>query len=364
MQTKIPCVLMRGGTSRGPIFHSHDLPSDPATRDRVLLRAMGSPDAKQIDGIGGATTVTSKVAILSPSDHEWAQIDYLFAQVAINDAVVDTSPSCGNMMAAVAPYAIEEGLVPAVDGETTVRIRNVNTNSLIEATVKTPGGHVTYEGDTAISGVPGTGSPIYLRLRDIVGAKTGKFLPTGNRRDVINGVNVTCMDVAMQMVFVPAPEVGKTGHESKAELDGDADLLQCLEALRRAAAEAMGMGDVQGKVIPKIALVAEPRSGGHMASRYFTPWTAHPSYAVLGSICAASCAATPDTVANDIVRSMDVLPQTMIIEHPSGIIEVGVDIDMADGGPQVTASIVRTARRLFAGYIYVPDSVWANEQSK
>jgi 2-methylaconitate cis-trans-isomerase PrpF len=322
---------------------------------------MGSPDARQIDGIGGATTVTSKVAIVSPSDHPWAQIDYLFAQVAIKEAIVDTSPSCGNMLAAVAPYAIEEGLVPADDGETVVRIRNVNTNTLIEAVVKTPGRCVTYEGDTAISGVPGTGSPITLHLRNIVGSKTGKLLPTGSSRDVINSVNVSCMDVAMPMVFVPASEMGKTGHESKAELDSDSDFLQRLEALRRVAAEAMGMGDVRDSVIPKIALVAEPQHGGKLASRYFTPKTAHPSYAVLGSICAASCAAMADTVVSDIVHPAGEGEHKTIIEHPSGTIEVGINIAMTDGQPDVTASIVRTARRLFEGYVYIPGSIWANE---
>lgn len=361
MQTKIPCVLMRGGTSRGPLFHARDLPADPALRDRVLLRLMGSPDAKQIDGLGGATTVTSKVAIISPSDHPWAQVDYLFAQVAINESIVDTSPSCGNMIAAVAPFAIEEGLVLAADGETTVRIRNVNTNSLIEATVKTPGGCVTYEGDTAISGVPATGASIHLCLHNVVGSKTAKLLPTGNPCDVIDGVAVSCMDVAMPMVFVPASEMGKTGHESKAELDGDADFLRRLESLRRAAAEAMGMGDVQDKVIPKIALVAEPRNGGHIASRYFTPRTAHAAYAVLGSICVASCAALPGTVVSDVARPVDDPAHTMIVEHPSGTIEVGIDINMANGQPDVTARIVRTARRLFAGYVYIPESVWVNE---
>lgn len=354
---------MRGGTSRGPLFHARDLPSEPALRDEVLLRVMGSPDARQIDGIGGATTVTSKVAIISPSDHPWAQIDYLFAQVAIHEAIVDTSPSCGNMMSAVAPFAIEEGLVPAEDGETTVRIRNVNTDSLIEAVVKTPGGYVTYEGDTAISGVPGSGAPIVLHLNNIVGSKTSKFLPTGNRRDVIEGVNVTCMDVAMPMVFVPAAEMGKTGHESKAELDGDPDFLRRLEAIRRTAAQAMGMGDVQDRVIPKIALVARPQKGGHLASRYFTPKTAHPAYAVLGSICASACAALPDTVAHEVANPLGELPQTAIIEHPSGTIEVGIDIKM-DGQPEVTASIVRTARRLFSGNVYIPDSVWVHELTK
>lgn len=363
MQTGIPCVMMRGGTSRGALFDARHLPTDPALRDEVLLRVMGSPDVRQIDGIGGATTVTSKVAIIGPSSDPWAHVDYLFAQVAINDAFVDTAPSCGNMIAAVAAYAIEEGFVPASDGTTTVRIHNVNTNSRIEAAVETPGGYITYEGATAISGVPGTGSPIGLRLHDIIGSKTGDLLPTGNPSDVIDGVNVTCLDVAMPMVFVPADELGKSGHESKAELDGDPDFLHRLEAIRLEAAQAMGMGDARNSVIPKIALVAEPRNGGHLASRYFTPWTAHPAYAVLGSICVASAAATPGTVVSGIAGPLTDPPGTIVIEHPSGTIEVGIEIDGIDQQPQITASIVRTARRLFAGEVYVPHSTWAGSQT-
>ncbi|MCB0194726.1 MAG: 4-oxalomesaconate tautomerase [Anaerolineae bacterium] len=355
MQTKIPCVLMRGGTSKGPFFNMQDLPSDPVLRDRVLLRIMGSPDVRQIDGIGGATSVTSKTAIISRADHPWAQIDYLFAQVAINEAVVDTSPSCGNILSAVAPYAIEQGLVPATNGETRVRIRNVNTNALIEAVVQTPDGCVTYEGDTSLSGVPGTGSPITLHLRNIVGSKTGKLLPTGNSRDVVNGVNVSCVDVAMPMVFVPASEMGKTGYESKAELDSDKDFLERLEQLRCAAAHLMGMGDVQGSVVPKIALVAEPQHKGQLASRYFTPKTAHPSYAVLGSICAATAATLADTVVRDVAHLAG--DEIVVIEHPAGTIEAGIKITMMDDQPQVTASIIRTARRLLEGYVYIPGNI-------
>lgn len=349
---------MRGGTSKGPFFNAADLPSDPVIRDRVLLRVMGSPDKRQIDGLGGAVTVTSKTAIISPSDHEWAQVDYLFAQVSINEAIVDTAPSCGNMLSAVAPYALEQGMVPAENGETRIRIRNVNTNALIEAVIQTPDGCVTYEGDTAISGVPGTGSPIILHLSDIIGSKTGKLFPTGNSRDLVNGVNVSCVDVAMPMVFVPANEIGKTGYESKAELDGDKEFLQRLEELRLAAAQLMGLGDVRDSVVPKIALVAPPQQGGVLASRYFTPKTAHPSYAGLGSMCVATAAALEDTVVNDVAQQTD--DGNVMIEHPAGTIEVGVEIAMQDGEPQVTATIIRTARRLFDGYVYIPGDVWDN----
>lgn len=357
MQTKIPCVLMRGGTSKGPFFNAQDLPSDPILRDRVLLRVMGSPDGAQIDGIGGATTVTSKVAVISPSEHPWAQVDYLFAQVDIQTAVVDTAPSCGNMLAAVAPYAIEQGLVGADGDLTSVRIRSVNTGALVEAVVQTPGGHVFYEGDTAISGVPGTGSQIDLYLSDVVGSKTGKLLPTGQHRDVIDGITVSCVDVAVPMMFVPASEMGKTGYESKVELDADEAFLVRLEDLRRAAARLMGMGDVQGSVVPKVALVAEPKHGGQVTARYFTPTTAHPSFAVLGSVCVATAAMLPGTIVNDV--ALPAHDGTVVIEHPSGTIEAGVEITMDDGEPRVAARVVRTARRLLAGDVYVPGSLWS-----
>jgi len=235
MQTRIPCVLMRGGTSRGPFFLASDLPRDPKERDAVLLAAMGSPHDYQVDGIGGANPLTSKVAMISRSRHPDADVDYLFAQVLVNERLVDTKPNCGNMLVAVGPFAIEAGLVTARAPETTVRIFNVNTQALVEAIVQTPDGAVTYEGDAAIDGVPGTAAPVKLNFKSAIGSVTGKLLPTGRALDLIDGIEVSCVDVAMPMILMHAEQFGKTGHESAAELDADRDLYARMEPIRRKA---------------------------------------------------------------------------------------------------------------------------------
>ena len=357
-QLAIPCVLMRGGTSKGPYFKAEDLPTDPEARDKLLLRIMGSPDIRQIDGIGGATTVTSKVAIVSVSEHPDADIDYLFAQVDIEKEVVDTAPTCGNMLAGVGPFAIEEGMFPATDGTTQLRIRNINTESFIEAVIQTPSETVTYEGDCAIDGVPGTAAPIKLNFFNITGSKTGKLLPTGNVRDDIDGIEVTCIDVAMPMVIANAKSFGKTGYETQAELESDKTFMERLEHTRRTAALKMGMGDVKNSVVPKIALVAAPQGTGHFTSRYFTPLSLHQSYAVSGSICASSCAALPNSVIADVLRQDDAFPELCRIEHPSGFIDVAMHVRVTGEELEViSGGAIRTARRLFAGVVYVPKGV-------
>ncbi len=363
MLTAIPCVMMRGGTSRGPYFKAADLPADPTTRDRVLLAVMGSPDMRQIDGIGGATTLTSKVAIVSPSAHPQADVDYLFAQVSIDKAYVDTAPSCGNILSGVGPFAIETGLVAARDGDTVVRIHNVNTDSLIDAIVQTPNGVVEYEGDTAIDGVPGTAAPVVLNFKDIVGSKTGALLPTGNVRDNIEGVEVSCVDVAVPMVLMAASSLGKTGYESKAELDGDEAFLARLESIRLAAARSMGLGDASGQVVPKVGLLAEPREGGNITSRYFVPTNCHAAHAVTGAICVSVCTALTGSVADGLTRYEVDPPQQCIIEHPSGRMEVA--LDLAWDGDQLrvnSAGVVRTTRKLFAGEVYTPATVWSGKR--
>ncbi len=236
MLTDIPCLLMRGGTSKGPYFLADDLPPDPAARDRVLLAVMGSPHVRQIDGIGGGDSLTSKVVIVGRSARPGIDIDYLFAQIAVGEGGVDTAPNCGNMLAGVGPFAIERGLVRAADPQTTVRIFNVNTGKVIEAVIQTPGGSVTYDGDARIDGVPGHGAPIVLNFLDAAGAKTGKLLPTGQPIDLIDGIEVSCVDLSSPLVFVAAAALGKTGYETKRELDGDPELLARLEALRQRAA--------------------------------------------------------------------------------------------------------------------------------
>lgn len=362
MQTRIPCVLMRGGTSKGPYFLASDLPEDVPTRDRVLLAAMGSPDRRQIDGIGGADPLTSKVAIISPSKRPDADVDYLFAQVSVDQAIVDTSPNCGNIISGVGPFAIEQGLVRANDPETVVRIFNVNTNAIVHATVQTPGGFVTYDGDTAIDGVPGTAAPISLNFVSAVGSKTGKLLPTGKPIDVIDGLEVSCVDVAMPMVIARAADFGKTGYESKAELDSDKDLLARMEAVRQKASRLMGMGDATGKVVPKFCLIAPPRHGSAITSRYFVPHSCHAAHAVTGGLCLAAACVVPGSVAEGIA----VLPpgprRTIVIEHPSGKLGTEFEFHGTAENPDIRrAAFIRTARRLFEGHLLVPRSVWAGK---
>jgi len=364
MQTKIPCVIMRGGTSRGPFFHATDLPADTPTRDAVLLAVMGSPHQIQIDGIGGSHSVTSKVAIISRSKRPGADVDYLFAQVQINESFVDTKPNCGNMLVAVGPFAIETGLVPARNGETTVRIFNVNTQSLIDAIIQTPGGEVSYEGNASIDGVPGTAAPVKLNFRSAIGSVTKKMLPTGKALDVIDGVEVSCVDIAMPVILMHAEAFGKTGHETAVELDADRELMKRMEAIRVKAGALMGMGDVAKSVVPKMALLSKPRKGGVIASRFFVPETCHKAHPVTGTVCIASACAIPGTVASRI-SPLPPAPQGMIrIEHPQGMIIIDLDVDFTNQQQALRrAALVRTARRIFEGHVCVPERIWAGKRA-
>jgi 2-methylaconitate cis-trans-isomerase PrpF len=363
MQTKIPCVIMRGGTSRGPFFKLTDLPADIPTRDAVLLSVMGSPHEIQVDGIGGSHSVTSKVAMISKSKRPDADVDYLFAQVQINENFVDTKPNCGNMLVAVGPFAIETGLVPAKNGETTVRIFNVNTQSLVEAIVQTPGGQVRYDGDASIDGVPGTAAPIGINFQSAIGSVTKKMLPTGRPLDVIDGVEVSCVDIAMPLVMMRASDMGKTGHETPDELDADRALMARMESIRRKAGVMMGMGDVSKNVVPKLALLSAPRNGGNIASRYFVPETCHKSHPVTGTVCIASACAIPGTIAAQ-TSPLRAAPQgTVRIEHPSGMILIDLDADFANGRQDLRrAALIRTARRIFEGNVCVPEKIWTGPQ--
>ncbi len=357
-QRAIPCLFMRGGTSRGPYFLATDLPADVRTRDRVLLAVMGSSDARQIDGIGGADSLTSKVAIVGPSAHSGVDVDYLFAQVAIDRPIVDTEPSCGNMLAGVGPFAVERGLVRGGDPETTVTIHNVNTGARIRAIVQTPGGQVSYDGDHAIDGVPGSAAPVRLEFVDIVGAKCGSMFPTGHSSETIKGIAVTCIDVAMPMVMIAAADFGRTGYET-AGLAADSGLMATIEQIRREAGRRMGLGDVRDKVVPKVALLARPRSGGLISSRYFTPDTLHAAHAVTGGICVAACALTPGTVASPLADPAAVSEGRCVIEHPSGVLDVRLATSDEGGALTIeSAGIVRTARKIFEGEVLVPASVW------
>jgi 4-oxalomesaconate tautomerase len=365
-QTAIPCVFMRGGTSKGPYFLADDLPSDPAVRDRVLLAAMGSPDVRQIDGLGGADSLTSKVAIVSKSARPDADVDYLFAQVKIDRPFVDIAPNCGNMLSGVGPFAIEKGLVPAEEGETIVRIYNVNTAALIHAAIRTPGRQVQYHGDVAIDGVPGTGAPIALNFLDAVGSKTGKLLPTGKVLDHIEGIPVSCVDLAMPMVIARASDFGVTGYESKTELDTAKPLLKRMEGIRLVAGEKMGLGDVTGQVVPKFCLVAPPRHGNAITSRYFVPETCHAAHAVTGGLCLAAACVLPGSVTEGVAKLPPGPRRMVVIEHPSGTLETEFELELEGTGdnPLIRrAAFVRTARKIMSGLVYVPGAVWSGHQA-
>jgi 2-methylaconitate cis-trans-isomerase PrpF len=351
---------MRGGTSHGPFFLASDLPADSQTRDAVLLAAMGSPHEYQVDGIGGANPLTSKVAIISKSRQPDADVDYLFAQVLIDEPLVDTRPNCGNMLVGVGPFAIEAGLVAAGDPETVVRIYNVNTKARVDAIVQTPGGRVTYEGDTAIDGVPGTAAPVKLNFRSAIGSVTGKLLPTGRALDMIDGVEVSFVDVAMPVVLMRAEQLGKTGRETAAALDADRALAGRMETIRRKAAALAGMGDVSKMVVPKMALVAPPASGGTITSRFFVPYSCHKAHPVTGTVCMASACAIPGTVAHAIAKLPATAQGLVRIEHPAGTIAIDLDAQLTAAQPAIRrAALLRTARRLFDGHVYVPRRVWA-----
>ncbi|MBI3143957.1 MAG: 4-oxalomesaconate tautomerase [Pseudogulbenkiania sp.] len=365
MLIPIPCVVMRGGTSKGPFFLSRDLPRDESTRNKVLLAVMGSPDKRQIDGLGGGDSLSSKVVMVDASSRPGIDVEYLFAQVSVDSETVDTTPNCGNMLSGVAPFAIEHGLVKASMPTTLVRIFNRNTNKVVEAIVETPGGKVNYEGDIQIDGVPGSGAPILLNFLDAAGAKTGKLLPTGNPSDEVDGVAVSCVDFSTPIVFLAAQSVGKTGYETKQELDADAALLARLEQIRLKAAVLMGMGDVSGQVLPKVVLLARPARGGNISSRYFVPWNCHAAHAVTGALCVAAACSIPGTVAAALVELDPQDPGAITIEHPAGKIDTRVLFGGAakDGIPSIkSAGIVRTAKPIVSGVTYVPGSLWGTPQ--
>jgi hypothetical protein len=349
---------MRAGTSRGPFFLRDWLPQDEAERDQALIGAIGASDLLQVDGVGGGSTLTSKVAIVSKSSQPGCDVDYLFAQVGVGQRSVDTRPNCGNMLSGVAPFAIEQGLVPARDGETTVRVFNVNTRSRIDVTVQTPGGHVVYDGDTGIDGVAGTAAPIRLNFLDAWGAVTGSVFPTGHRIDVIDGLEVTCIDAAMPLVIMRARDLGLRGRETPAELDADLALLARIERIRCAAGEVMGLGDVAGSVIPKPVIASDGDDEDSITSRYFTPRRCHASHAVTGAIGVAAAFALPGTVVSSAtarggVRAISVL-------HPQGRIEVEVAIEGAGTGACIQrAALVRTARKILQGELHIPPYVFS-----
>jgi 4-oxalomesaconate tautomerase len=354
---------MRGGTSKGPFFLASDLPAEPQVRDRVLLAVMGSPDPRQIDGLGGAEPLTSKVAIVSKSERPGIDVEFLFAQVLIDKPLVDVSPNCGNMLAGVGPFAIERGLVKPSDPATRVSIYMVNTGNLALATVPTPGGEVRYDGATAIAGVPGAAAAINIDFLDTAGSVCESLLPTRRARDRIEGIDVTCIDNGMPVVVLPARSLGKTGYETPAELDADRDFKARLEKLRLAAGVLMGLGDVSDKVVPKIALIAPAQAGGHVCTRSFIPHRCHTAIGVLGAVSVATACVMPGSVAEGIARIPHGSPRVMSVEHPSG--EFTVTLEVTGSGESFVvgrSGILRTARALMRGEALVAHSVWDGRQ--
>ncbi|MCY4288623.1 MAG: 4-oxalomesaconate tautomerase [Aestuariivita sp.] len=353
----IPFLFMRGGTSRGPYFRRCDLPQNRDDLSKVLMAIMGAGYPQNIDGLGGGTSVTTKVAMLSASDDNWADVDYFFAQVGVETRTVDYKPTCGNILAGVGPAAIEMGLVSPSEMTTQVRIRAVNTEARIIATVMTDqDGTVIYDGDFTIAGVHGTAAPVKLEFHDLVGSVTGTMFPTGARSEQIKGVTVTCMDVTMPMVIARADAFDLTGSELPEDLNRDRNLFARLEAVRIVAGERMGMGDVSKSVTPKVGLISAPAAGGHHARvRYFTPATCHPTLAVTGSQCIAACLLAPSTVAEGLVAKPDRNPMVITLEHPMGSIDVSMTYRYRQQELEViSAGLVRTARKIASGNVFVP----------
>jgi 4-oxalomesaconate tautomerase len=351
---QVPCTYMRGGTSKGPFFDKRDLPANKQERDAIILKVMGSPDERQIDGLGAAVTVTSKVVMAEPSKRPGIDVDYLFAQVDILNPIVDTLPPCGNMMAGVGPFAIEKGWVKATIPETRVMIYNINTNSTIEEIVQTPNGKVKYDGDTHIDGVPGTAAPVILNLFDLVGGKTGKQFPTDKTKEIINGVEVTIIDAGQTMVLLKAQDVGMKGDEDEAFFVKNTDLMAKLEAIRLEAGRRAGMGDVKDNVLPKIGILSAPKDPKHnIQGRYLTPKTLHPSFAVTGSIAVGTALKVKGTVAAEVGKENGQNRELVIIEHPSGVIEANIEMKQKENGLLLEkAGTIRTVRKIMEGYVF------------
>jgi 4-oxalomesaconate tautomerase len=360
MLKSIPCTMMRGGTSKGLFFNADDLPADPTQRDRLLLAAMGSPDVRQIDGVGGAHPLTSKVAVMSRSQRSDADVDYLFLQVAVDEARVSDSQNCGNLLAAVGPWAIDNGLVRATGDRTDVRIHMMNTGSLAVARVDTRDGAAQYEGDARIDGVPGTAAPIALEFPDVAGSSCGSLLPTGHAVDRHREIEITCIDNGMPVIIVRAGDVGVSGAESPAQLEKNQALREKIEELRLAWGPRMNLGDVATKTVPKVCLVSAPRSGGTIATATFIPHRVHEAIGVLGAVSVATACAIPESVAHETaVRAADA-GSRVDVEHPSGFFSVDVEVEASGAGIRVRrASLMRTARKLMQGSVFVPSAAWS-----
>ncbi len=371
-QTALPCDVMRGGTSKGLVFRGEDLPTEHALRDAVLLAALGAPDPREIDGMGGAHPLTSKVAVVSASTRPDADVDYLFLQVWPDRPVVSDAQNCGNMLAAVGPFAIEHGLVAPTDDVTPVRVWMANTNTLATAYVQTPGGVVRYDGDAHIDGVPGSHAPIPLEFVGTAGSSCGALLPTGNVRDDIAGVPVTCVDNGMPVVCLDASDFGLTGTETPAEIEAMPAVLARIEAVRLAAGPLMRLGDVTAASVPKMSLLSRATAGGTVGTRTLIPHRVHEAIGVLGAVSVATACLLPGSVANTVasapagaaVASVPAGagggPVDVVVEHPTGFFTVSLTVDGSAAVPVVRrATLLRTARLLMRGYVMVPSTVWS-----
>jgi 4-oxalomesaconate tautomerase len=354
MQRSIPCLFMRGGTSRGPFFLESDLPTDIAQRDAVLLSVMGSPDVRQIDGMGGADPLTSKVGMVRRGQTAGVDLEFLFAQVSIKEALVDTTPNCGNMLAAVVPFGIETGLVKAAGDVTTLRVLTRNTGTLSDIEVRTPRGRVEYSGEARIDGVPGTAAPINISFLETAGSVCGSLLPTGHLVDRFDGVDVTCIDNGMPVVVMAAEALGVTGYESRDELNANAALKQKIESIRLQAGPAMNLGDVAKKVVPKMCLVAKPAAGGQICTRTFIPRDCHSAVGVLGAVTVATAAVMPGSVANCYALVPPGTLKTVSVEHPSGEFSVILTMNPSNPTEVLRAALLRTARLIMRGEVFVP----------
>jgi 4-oxalomesaconate tautomerase len=365
--TAIPSYFMRGGTSRGPFFLESDLPTDKATRDKVLLAVMGSPDKRQIDGMGGAHPLTSKVGIVRKSTTAGVDIDFLFAQLQPDSDVVDTTPNCGNMLAAVVPFAIERGLAKAQGDKTTLRVLTLNTDMQCDITVDTPNGEMTYDGDAKIDGSPGSSAPITINFLDTAGSVCSGLLPTGKVKDVIEveGVGfekfliaVTCIDNGMPLIMMRATDLGRTGFETVAQMNSDVELKAKLEALRLKASLLMGLGDVAKKNYPKMTLIAAPQAGGSLATRSFIPHVCHEAIGVLAAVTVGTACVLKGSVADGLAVMPEGDSKKVSVEHPTGEFSVELAIDPNNSQNVTKAALLRTARLIMRGEVMIPSSVW------
>lgn len=353
----VPCTLMRGGTSRALYFLDKHLPDDPALRNRILARAMGSPDARQIDGVGGAHPLTSKVAVVGPSTRVDADVDYLFLQVTPDSGQVSDAQNCGNILAGVAPFAVEQGLVAATSGATEVRIHLVNSGGLSVATIQTPDGEVTFDGQASIDGVPGTAAPVMLSFEGMEGANCGALLPTGSAQDEVSGVPVTAIDNGMPVVVMRAQDLGKGGDESPEQLEADFALKQKIEAIRLELGRRMNLGDVSTKTVPKMCLISAPKQGGVVNTRTFIPHRVHEAIGVLGAVSVATACLIPGSTADGIAEVPD-NSSLLTVEHPTGAFTVELDLEAGDSIQVRRSGLLRTARKLMRGEVFIPESLW------